>query len=211
MKDPLEIFKSKHYHPFDFKLSLLKISQEIFKDSNFVFIKDNYFVINKNQLGTSMMCGYARNKYLEFEKKDVKIYKNKMLEKKELYVCKIEQISFIKKIKFKEDIFLIKLLQEEIFWINSFLNNLFEHLSYRESENQKLINHGMIKINLAKIITLLETIQISLNNKKMQIAVDDIRRCCQGLARLAGGRAFLAHSIIEMLWIFEMINKIYIS
>lgn len=104
------------------------------------------------------------------------------------------------------------LLEEEILWISQFLSGIHEHLSNRVSQGYKLGQKDLIKYQVAEVesnIQLLQCAQKNLNEVSWEFISDLIRGICLALAKLAGGRALLRESVIEMLWTFELVNQIY--
>jgi hypothetical protein len=109
-----------------------------------------------------------------------------------------------------------QLVQEEVYWARYFLKLITAHLEGRESEGQKLTNHANVRILIGEVIQYIEEIEALL---KLEALVEStkkyiaqvIRSACNHLAKLAGGRAFISSSVIEMLCAFEALNKIYLN
>lgn len=211
LENGMKIYETKGYVPFEFKSSLTKINEETFKSNSATLMKKELFILTKVQLEKERILIYQNNNYVEIKQNDFGIIKNNYISKNGLYICKLLQKSVEKIIDFHEEKFLLSLFEEESKWIATFLDYIFDHLSHRESENKKLINHEIIKILIGEIITYLEAINIAIKNKNMDYIANDIRSACDGLAKLAGGRAFLSKNVIEMMWTFEIINQIYMA
>ena len=81
----------------------------------------------------------------------------------------------------------------------------------RESDGSKLTNHNNIRVLIAEVVLHLEEIEIlskhisQLKNNSRNYLSKIIQSACHSLGKLAGGRAFLSQSIIEMLCIFAVL------
>jgi hypothetical protein len=104
-------------------------------------------------------------------------------------------------------------IQEEILWLERFLMCVQEHLSQRKSEGISLCQNENIKALIADVVANIEMLNHyarPFDKAVINVLSKIIRETCHYLAKLAGGRAFLAGNIIEMLWTFEIINLIYL-
>jgi len=114
------------------------------------------------------------------------------------------------------------LLKCERTWIDNYGKHLKVYLSSRMAEGVPIIQHDAVRMtwadlverqqSLNQLIINIENISSGKSHNELFVFVPQlIREACELLAKIAGGRAFLEGQAVEMLWLFNIVNKIYFS
>jgi hypothetical protein len=110
------------------------------------------------------------------------------------------------------------LLHFETEEIKFFLSSICRYLQARESDKRPIINHGIVKVMLSEIVENISELELlveevsrhSLSNIQLEYAKKLLIASCMKLAKLQGGHGFLDSGMIEMLSIFQIMNKVYL-
>jgi hypothetical protein len=112
-----------------------------------------------------------------------------------------------------------KALDAQLYWTTEFLNSIYSHLKNRQSAKNALINKEIIQAMLADALLHIEsakrhreytekTGEYDLADNQL-LAIKELKAANQILAKLYGGRSFLAGNVVEMIMIFEYFRDIY--
>ncbi len=108
-----------------------------------------------------------------------------------------------------------KVLDAQLSWTMEFLNAIYSHLKNRHSAKNTLINKEIIQVMLADVLVHIESAKQHrmINSpdiaENQLLAVKELKAANQILAKLYGGRSFLAGNMVEMIMIFEYFRDIY--
>ncbi|NNM59139.1 MAG: hypothetical protein HKM04_04930 [Legionellales bacterium] len=203
MNDVIQLFNIQKPIEFDFSNSLQDIYRQSFSDDTTACSSRNFFIILDNDKAQESSFYHGL------------LIENKTLNKQKILIGKIHIYDSILSpvtTDFKKN-----LIEMEVVWIKRFLDGVVEHLTTRESEGRKLTNHNSIRMSLGHIINKIAEIGcLTVDDNVINVPVEKyissiIESACNELAKLAGGRAFLAGSIIDMLVTFKIINTIYLA
>lgn len=111
------------------------------------------------------------------------------------------------------------LLRYEYEWIEGYVEHLKSSLAERISEGRAIIQHEAVRLEWANLMERVECLRHVLEslvdtssaNEAYILAPNVVREICELAAKLAGGRAFLEGQAVEMLWLFQIFNKIYLA
>jgi hypothetical protein len=107
------------------------------------------------------------------------------------------------------------LINFEMAWLESYMRHLKNSLIERISEGSPIIQKEVVRQSWADLVERMESLRQVINQEGQQIEYfvipSLVEEICSLLAKLAGGRALLSGQAVEMLWIFNIINRIYIA
>ena len=115
-----------------------------------------------------------------------------------------------------------RLLVLEQEWINNYAFYLKKFLASRISEGISIIKYDAVRLEWAGLVEKQKSLESNINsfendmltsiqNDGFNFARRLVRECCEHLCRLAGGRAFILGQAVDRLWLFEIVNKIYLT
>lgn len=108
-----------------------------------------------------------------------------------------------------------RLMAEELGWLINFFNCIHHYLSKRISAGKYLINHDVIRINLAEVIEDINLVKVLLDNpatdESLHTASKIITRALKNLGDCAGGRSFAGGNILEAFWLMTLLNQFVIG
>lgn len=197
----IKIYDVEYYQPFHFKTQLDKSYLKSESRKAIVFSNNGYFAI-------------SRERFEQLPNKDgAMVLEIERLNRQGIVIGKLHQSLFNNDEQYQS--FSRQLIYEEIYCVRYFLRLITVHLEFRESEARKLTNHDNVRILIGAIVQYVEEIEALLELEILTRPVKNyiaqvVRTACNQLAKLAGGRSFIASSVIEMLCTFEALNKIYL-
>ncbi|OGO92645.1 MAG: hypothetical protein A3F10_00340 [Coxiella sp. RIFCSPHIGHO2_12_FULL_42_15] len=183
---------------FNFGNNLSEIYRSISSKEIKIVSRKNYFV-------SPFYCDLSELKYLE----------NSILKDQNIFIGKF-LTSFTHKFDFISE-FTKRLMIEEACCVKRFFNFIIDYHEDRVSESRYILQFDHIRILIGEIIVGIQELEIFIKNISGFHQNENIyfARRLQNiggmLAKLAGGRAFLSGSIIELLYTFSTINKIYLT
>ena len=196
---PAPIFNTEKYLPFNFYESWRQVTQCMADEKNHFPSANGYFVALSHEITADREKHFVDISPVFIKKQQITVGKDLPVKTQSEATAQFKQ----------------ELIKAELDWIIQFLNIISAHLEQRESESMKLTNHPNVRILMGETVQHIEelhniVIASEMSQSTLCYAAQVIRMGCNQLAKLAGGRAFLTGSIIEMLCTFEVINKIYL-
>ncbi len=198
MHNTIRLFDVELFTPFGFKQSLVNIYQHSVAKETTMCVKDNYFV--------SPFAVTAKYNILHDES---------ILKQQGVVIGNVESDS--QATAQVNEKFIHYLIKHELIWLQYFLNTIVNHLSTREIGSGKLIHCSYIVDLIGRAVQHLTEIENALiNNHQLSDGIfNHVAKTIQYigsiLAKLAGGRAFLQGSVMDMLSTFSIINSIYLT
>ncbi|MFA6409429.1 MAG: hypothetical protein WCW01_04570 [Gammaproteobacteria bacterium] len=103
------------------------------------------------------------------------------------------------------------LIRYELAWIEGYMEHLRISLTERISEGSPIIQKEVVRRIWADLVERIESLRRLVAGDEYLIVSKLVAEACILLAKLAGGRALLRGQVIEMSWLFGIINEIYIA
>lgn len=121
-----------------------------------------------------------------------------------LYIAKVPQKNWQVPISNMYFISCLEICREALISTDKILLYTSGHLASREADGIKLIQHEIIRLSIAAVITQLEAAKTLLNTAKdhyaLAVVVHFLMKAVHQLAELGGGRAMLRGNAIEVLF-----------
>ncbi len=199
------MFDSVDYEPFNFNFDWNDLLEKHEAQASLLHRK-GVFIASQEQLSqyknSASSLDYILVEDWILESKNFSLGKFKSVENLNLYLN-----LFSMKTSFLQD-----LLQREVDWLLRFEKTVFLHLKNRISEGVSILKNDAVKILFAEFSGLIFEINtlVKLQEISQSLVGEKILLAANILAKLAGGRAFLQDSIIEMRWFFSLLDQIYL-
>ena len=91
-----------------------------------------------------------------------------------------------------------------------FLDVLYEHLKNRSSGGTMLTDYDSIKISIAEVAANLALIDTRIPDDPF-LTHTLLLDTAENLMKLSGGRAYLSHSVIDLINLMQVLNNLYLS
>lgn len=216
MKD-LNMFNRRNFEKFMFGKDYLQICNNLYKSEPIILLNHNRFIAPASYHKATKFNFIESNKLISgsfnfTHKESINGQQLFYAEINFTHPTVVDIFSNRLEIEFK-----MQILLAELRWIEKFFGWIYEHLNKHEPD-LLLSKNSVVCNNFATIVQYLQLAQQALNNLKspnikydsyLSIAVNEILKASQLLAKLVGERSYLYGSLISMLSLFQAIYNVY--
>lgn len=174
--------------------------------------KNRFFILDSGQ-------GYV------VDKDQCRFAKCQLIDKHNLLMGRFSEAKSASQMDYDNERYLLNLksavLAAQLAWSTLFLRSVYGYLKNRKSNQGVLINKEIIQVLIGNVISHIksaEKFKIMSEDfsredisESQLLASQEIKSANQILAKLYGGRAFLAGSVVEMMMVFEYFKDIYFN
>ena len=183
----------------------------------------NYFIIPNAVAEKNKLMLIDGKYFYRLQKNEYKFSSCDLLNKHGLMIGSFDEA--VEVVSFSTDylIYLVELknliLDEKLDWITEFLKIIHAHLMNRYVTKQSSLNKEFVGTMMNDVILHINAAEDYRNHAEnvfsenifqcQSMAIRELKLAVQLLAKLYGGRSFLAGSIVEMMMIFEYFRDVY--
>ncbi len=211
------------YQRFSFRQTGIELFQDLEDLKIDAIMHDGYFILHHTSIQKTQLSVISGEYGFNLDKASCKFINCELLNKHQLSIgyC----VNSLDPIYSNPDYFTHienfkrGVVDAQLYWTTEFLNAIYSHLKNRQSAKNALINKEIIQVMLADVLVHIKSAKqyqeqiVNLNRVDIAanqlLAVKELKAANQILAKLYGGRSFLAGNVVEMIMIFEYFRDIY--
>ncbi|MDX1900945.1 MAG: hypothetical protein SFW66_02945 [Gammaproteobacteria bacterium] len=191
--------------------------------SSDILSHQRYFICHRNLYEAHYLTVLNDENYLTVGHGQVHWIENHLLDSHQLIIGYIKIISDVLHVEIDSSDILTQFRQYLLtYWLNwsrQLLNNIWDHFKNRDNHVHQFTTNTAIQIAIADVLTQQHIVESSIRESSLCLpnlqihhyknALYALSAASVLLARLYGGRAFLADGVVEMMALLEYFRKIY--